>query len=91
MQQPVLDKDKKERVLLVAEVKNFSERNDFTSIQLIITKSKLILAMNENIVRDIHLHKIDALTLSRTSNEFIVHVYQDSDERFSAPTKKKKS
>lgn len=89
MQTPVVDKDKKERVLLVAEVKNFSERNDFTSMQFIITKSKLILAMNENIVRDIHLHKIDALTLSRTSNEFIVHVYHDSDERFSAPTQKK--
>lgn len=81
--------DKKERVLLVAEVKNFAERNDFTVMQLIITKSKILMAIKENIVRDIYINKIDALTLSKTSNEFIIHVYHDSDERFESLTHKK--
>ena len=83
MQIPV-DTDKKERVLLVAEVKHFSERNEATNLKLIITKSKIIFAQNETILRDVSIHRIDGLTLSKTSPEFIIHVHNDSDERLAA-------
>ncbi len=89
MQAAGLDADKKERVLLVAEVKHFSDGSDPQTIKLLITRSKLIMALNEAIIRDISLHRIDALTLSKTSAEFIVHVHHDADERFSAPVQRR--
>lgn len=89
MQVPTAEADKKERVLLVSDVKHFTDRSEPSSLKLIITKTKLIMAHNENILRDISIHRIDALTLSKTSAEFIIHVHHDSDERFVAPSHRK--
>lgn len=77
--------DKKERVLLVSDVRQFSDRNETATLKLIVTKSKIILAHHETIIRDVSLHRVDALTLSKTSPEFIIHVHHDSDERLVVP------
>jgi serum/glucocorticoid-regulated kinase 2 len=89
MQLGTAEADKKERVLMVTEIRHFSDRHEPTSLKLVVTKSKIILAHNETIIRDISLHRIDALTLSKTSPEFIIHVHHDSDERLAAPHHRK--
>lgn len=76
--------ENKERMLLVAEVKNYTEKNDFTFIQVIITRSKFIMASGETIIRDIPIHKIEAITISKISDEFIIHVHNNTDERFAS-------
>ena len=80
--------ESKERMLFVAEVKNYTERNEANFIQVIITRSKLILALGETIIRDIQIHKIEALTISKNSDEFIVHVHNNSDERLDSKNHK---
>ena len=50
---------------------------------LLITKTNLVLENNE-VIRDIYLDEIDAITLSKNSSEFIIHVIEDYDERLSS-------
>lgn len=73
-----------ERVLLSAEVTHFSESNEKTEMQLLITKSNLILEYEEAILRKINLYEIDAITMSNSSSEFILHIVDDEDERLAS-------
>ena len=72
-----------ERVILSANVLNFCKHVETVSMQFVLTKSKVFLVVDNVIQRDILLEQIDALTVSTTSDEFIIHVREDSDERLS--------
>ena len=81
--------DLKERPLLTAEVKLYSRRNEFSVMQLVVTKTRLVIAKGDNIQRSIPLSGIDALTISSISPEFIIHQKEDTDERFGCSKRKK--
>jgi serum/glucocorticoid-regulated kinase 2 len=72
-----------DRVILSANVLNFCKHVETVSMQFVLTKSKIFLVVDDVIQRDIVLGQVDALTVSTTSDEFIIHVTEDSDERFS--------
>lgn len=72
-----------ERVILSANVLNFCKHVETVTMQFVLTKSKVFLVVDNVIQRDILLEQVEALTVSTTSDEFIIHVREDSDERFS--------
>jgi serum/glucocorticoid-regulated kinase 2 len=72
-----------ERVLLSAEVLNFCKTVETVTMQFVVTKSKVFFVIEDAIQRDILIDDIEALTVSTSSDEFIIHVKGDSDERFS--------
>lgn len=73
-----------QRILLSANVTHYSQSNEKTEVQLLITKSNLILEHEDAILRKISLYEIDAITLSNTSSEFILHIIDDEDERLAS-------
>lgn len=77
-----------ERVLLSAELTRFSVKGKIEATQVVITKSKLFIVKDDHIKRDIPLNEIESLTTSVNSNEFIVHVEDNYDERFSCAKNK---
>lgn len=73
-----------QRALLSANVTHFSSSGEKTKIQLILTKSYLFLEYKESLLRKVGLNEIEALTISQTSSEFIIHVTDEEDERMAS-------
>lgn len=73
-----------ERVLLSAELVRFPTRGDPEHVQIVITRSKFFVVRNELIDRDVPLSEIEAVTTSINSDEFVIHVEDSVDERFSS-------
>jgi serum/glucocorticoid-regulated kinase 2 len=84
-----VSKDPKERPLLTTEVRLYHSRKDFAVKQLVITKTRIMFAINDDIQRAIPLKAIDAITLSTASPEFIIHVKDDCDERIFCSNRKR--
>jgi len=82
-------KDLKERPLLTTEVRLYHDRHDFSVKQLVITKTRVMFATNDNINRAITMKAIEAITLSTVSPEFILHVKDDCDERIFCSKRKR--
>lgn len=74
------------RILLSTTATHFSQLNEKCEIQLYITKQHIALEYEESLIRKIGLYNIDAITLSETSNEFIIHIFDDEDERLACYT-----
>ena len=73
-----------QRVLLSANVAHFSQSSEKVEVQLMITKSSIVLEYEEAILRKISLYEIDAITISNQSSEFILHIVDDEDERLAS-------
>jgi hypothetical protein len=84
MATPICSHNFKERVLLSAEAKHYTSKTDYTLLQLHVTKTRLIISSPEFIFREIALQCIDSITMSLYSKEFVVHLHQDTDERFAS-------
>ena len=72
-----------ERVLLSAELLRFQAKGETESCQVVITKRKFFILKSDLIERDVPLNKIEAVTTSVNSDEFVIHVENSVDERFS--------
>lgn len=72
-----------ERVLLSAECIRFQPKGEHELVQVVITKRKFFIVKNDVIDRYIALVDIEAVTNSFNSDEFIIHVEESVDERFS--------
>lgn len=73
-----------QRVLLSANVMHFSQSNEKTEIQLIITKLHVYLEYKKTVLRKIDISDIEAITISELSSEFVLHVADDEDERLAS-------
>lgn len=73
-----------EPVLFTQRVTHFTHRGERTELGLALTKIRLLLLKNGRIMREVELEELEAITLSEESNEMVLHVSQDADERFSA-------
>lgn len=71
-----------EVVLLHRVVKKINKRNREQDRGLVITNEFIYNLAGKQIKRKIALSKIYAVTISRTSSEFIVHVPDEYDYRY---------
>lgn len=78
-----------QRILLSANVSHFSDSNERAEVQLLITKSNIIMEYENSILRKISHYEIDAITISNTSSEFIFHIIDDEDERLASYSNRK--
>lgn len=78
--------DAKERVLLLAKIKSYTKSNDFVKVRFSMTKNLIQIFFKHQLQREIPITGIDAITYSSTSSQFILHVKNDIDERFSSST-----
>lgn len=63
----------------------FDECDDQTEAEIVITKQKILLKQNEKKIREFSVDEIESITLSEISSEFVLHMYEEYDERFSSP------
>lgn len=75
-----------ERVVLPAPVFHFSSNDRKTPMTFHLCPSKIQLIANEVLCREIALSELEAITLSESSSEFVLHVIDDEDERLSCPS-----
>ena len=78
-----------QRVLLSANVAHYSQSGEKVEVQLMITKSNVVLEYEETILRKVNMYEIDAITLSNKSSEFILHIVDDEDERLASYNNRK--
>lgn len=77
-------KHKGESILLSTEIIRFDEFDEQTEVALFITKSIVLIKSQNAIIWEFNIDDIESLTLSTLSTEFIIHMYEEFDERFSA-------
>lgn len=77
-----------EPIELAQRVTYLSKRGERTELAFVLTRLRGVLIKNGKIMREICLEEIEAITLSETSAEIVVHIRQDADERFSAHEKR---
>lgn len=73
-----------ERPLLITKIKSYTKSDDFVKVTLLVSKSVIKILFKKQLQREIELSEIDAVTYSTTSSQFIIHVKNDIDERFSS-------
>jgi len=78
-----------ERPLLISVIRRLSQDSDESDGQLVITETRLIFARNEIIQRILLLTEIDAITLSTSSSQFIIHAKSQADELILSSKNKK--
>lgn len=70
-----------ERILLSTKIWRFDENDEKSEMILLITKQSLVIESKTEVIRDIFLSEIEAITYSKNSSEFIIHLEDDYDER----------
>ena len=70
-----------ERILLSSKVWRFDEMDEKSEMFLLITKQSLVIESETEVIRDFDLNEIEAITFSKNSSEFIIHLIDDYDER----------
>lgn len=71
------------RILLSAKAFRFAASDTKSPVAILVSEGKLFIASRTGLLREIPLLEIDALTLSETSSEFVVHLREGEDERLS--------
>ncbi len=64
-----------ERVLLSSITNRYNDLDESKEVSLLITKNYLILELGDQILRNIFLDDVEALTISSVSKEFLIHLY----------------
>lgn len=72
-----------QRILLSTNIVHYAASLEKNEMQLLLTKSNVIIEQEGLIIRKLSLYELDAITLSNSSSEFILHVIDDEDERLS--------
>lgn len=73
-----------DRILLLAKIESYTKSNEFVKVRFTVSKNLIKIFFKQQLQRTFFLSEIDAITYSRTSSQFIIHIKDDIDERFSS-------
>ena len=69
------------RVIFSVDALHYDSTGRKTKMQLMVTKSQVYLQKNSTVMRQFCLIDIDAITLSNSSSELVIHLVEEEDER----------
>lgn len=84
-----LKKHKGQQILFSSKIQRFDECDEQSEVEIYITQSYVLLRDEKTQIREFQVEDIESLTLSDISPEFILHMYEEYDERLAAPTNRR--
>lgn len=80
---------KNSKILYEGSIKRFDELDQAEDVKMKIMENSIQL-LNKKLIREIEVEEIESLTISKSSSEFLIHLFDEPDERISSVKNKNK-